>query len=80
MFAHNLDLMNIYSSVGIFTLSFLVPPGLWCLKHWGSLSSSRIAVDMLVMVAAVVGCGLGVYAAVVQIKDDWAQCDYHIEF
>ncbi len=72
--------MNIYSSVGIFTLSFLVPPALWCLQHYGHLSGSRVVTDALVMLTALVGGGLGVYAAVIQIKDDWAQCDYHIEF
>ncbi len=74
------DLMNIYSSVCIFTLSFLAPPALWCLQHWGGLSGARLAADSAVMLVALVGCALGVYAAVVQIKDDWAQCDYHIEF
>lgn len=72
--------MNIYSSIGIFTLSFLVPPALWCLRHWGALSSRRLAVDAAVMVVAVVGCVLGVYAAAVQISDDWKTCDYKIKF
>jgi hypothetical protein len=72
--------MNIYSSIGIFTLSFFVPPALWCLQYAASLSKLRLVADGAVMLVAVVGCVLGVYAATVQINDDWKNCDYKIRF
>ena len=72
--------MNIYSSVGIFTLSFFVPPALYCLANWGELSIAQWVGNGHVMAVSVAGGVLGVYAATVQIKDDWAQCHYHIQF
>lgn len=72
------DLMNIYSSLGIFTLSFMVPPILWCLANWQGLSRMQFGANVLVTMLSSIGCILGIYAAAQQIDIDWKTCNYKI--
>ncbi len=73
------DLMNIYSSIGIFSLSFAVPSLLWIFgrKYTSQLS---LAWNVLIIVLATVGAGMGCWAAVKDISHNWATCHYKIHF
>ena len=74
------DLMNIYSSIGIFTLSFSVPAIMYLMVNGTTLSSIGRAAKYIIIVVALTGCVLGVWAACTQIRDDWRVCNYKIEF
>ena len=85
------DLMNIWSSVGIFTLSFAVPSILYIMVNHrvslkradvsgSELSSLAISVNSLIVLVAVGGAGLGIWAAVADIVDKWSQCDFSLKF
>lgn len=86
------DLMNVWSSVGIFTLSFAVPSALYLMaNHLGpkkreeeigrtELSSFAVSVNVIIIIIAVAGAGLGIWAAIADIADKWSQCDFSLKF
>ena len=74
------DLMNVWSSIGIFTLSFAVPSLLYIIDNRGDLSNFAIAVNIIIIALAIVGCCLGVWAAGADIADKWAHCDMSLKF
>jgi proton-coupled amino acid transporter len=73
------DLMNIWSSVGIFTLSFAVPSGLYMMANRGELSRLAVFVNTAIIVLALVGGGLGVWAAIADILNKWAHSCFHFD-
>jgi proton-coupled amino acid transporter len=74
------DLMNIWSSIGIFTLSFAVPSALYIMANLKELSDFAKLINGVVVVVAVVGGGFGVWAAVADIVDKWQHCDESLKF
>lgn len=74
------DLMNIWSSMGVFTLSFGVPPAFYLMTNRGELSTLAIAVNGIIIVLAAGGAGLGVWAAVADIVDKWQHCNFSLSF
>ncbi len=86
------DLMNVWSSVGIFTLSFAVPSSLYLMANYlgpkkrheelgrTELSTFAVSVNGVIIVIAVAGAGLGIWAAVADIADKWSQCDFSLKF
>ena len=49
--------------IGIFTLSFAVPPTLLLMYAGRNMKWRRIIIDYGVIIVAIVGCVMGVYAA-----------------
>ena len=74
------DLMNIWSSIGIFTLSFAMPSVLYLMVYHNELSTFAIGVNAVIILAAGVGAGLGVWAAVADILEKWQHCDFSLSF
>lgn len=72
------DLMNVYSSLGIFSLSFAVPVLLIMMVRRAEMGLASKTIHGVLVLAAVVGCGLGMWGAVKDIVDKWQVCDYHI--
>jgi len=72
------DLMNVYSSLGIFSLSFAVPVLLFVMVRRGEMGGPSTALHALLVLLAVVGCALGMWAAVQDIISKWKVCHYHI--
>ena len=71
------DLMNVYSSVGIFSLSFFIPVTFWTLMTKATSSHLKISLNSVLVVVAIAGCALGVWAAVNDIINNWKVCHYH---
>eukprot|EP00045_Choanoeca_perplexa_P019395 m.2746 g.2746 ORF g.2746 m.2746 type:complete len:469 (+) comp4000_c0_seq1:99-1505(+) len=72
------DLMNVYSSIGIFSLSFAMPVLLWMMLQRNTMSDGSRLGHALLVTFAVAGCGLGVWGAVQDISNKWSECHYHI--
>eukprot|EP00730_Choanoeca_flexa_P017978 TRINITY_DN8717_c0_g1_i1.p1 TRINITY_DN8717_c0_g1~~TRINITY_DN8717_c0_g1_i1.p1 ORF type:complete len:470 (+),score=101.85 TRINITY_DN8717_c0_g1_i1:126-1535(+) len=72
------DLMNVYSSIGIFSLSFAVPVLLWMLVQRNTMSPASRMLHAVLVTLAVTGCGLGVWGAVKDIMNKWSECHYHL--
>eukprot|EP00051_Salpingoeca_urceolata_P006025 m.80099 g.80099 ORF g.80099 m.80099 type:complete len:458 (+) comp14651_c0_seq2:303-1676(+) len=70
------SLMNIYSSIGIFSLSFAVPASLWLLERQTTVPRRMINVGVILF--SIAACGLGVWAATKDIIDQWHTCHYTI--
>eukprot|EP01147_Barroeca_monosierra_P001147 gene1147-4366_t len=67
------DLMNVYSSLGIFSLSFFVPVIFWTRTTAKASPKSKIAFNIFLILVAVAGCGLGVWAAIRDIIHNWSE-------
>jgi len=46
------DLMSLYSSIGIFSLSFAVPPLLWMVYNYDSMTNASVVLHSLLVVGA----------------------------
>ncbi|EDQ89622.1 uncharacterized protein MONBRDRAFT_25158 [Monosiga brevicollis MX1] len=71
------DLMNVYSSLGIFSLSFAVPVIFYILIEPSLRGFNKIINYGLVLIA-IVGCVMGMWAAIEDIADKWKTCHYSI--
>eukprot|EP00055_Hartaetosiga_balthica_P007129 m.24101 g.24101 ORF g.24101 m.24101 type:complete len:505 (-) comp5617_c0_seq1:1048-2562(-) len=76
------DLMNVYSSLGIFSLSFFIPVLFWMMvKPLTNISSKKdlwkYAINGVLVALALCGCVLGIWAAIKDIIHNWKVCDYH---
>lgn len=72
------SLMNIYASIGIFSLSFAVPVFFWMVFKSDSMRAFDQLWNALLILIAVVGCVLGCWAAIKDIVHKWKLCHYSI--
>ena len=72
------DLVNVDSSIGIFTLSFSIPPIMLLMYAGRNMKLSRKMVDYIIIALSAGGVVLGVTAAIDNITVMWHTCDYKI--
>ena len=72
------DLVNVDSSIGIFTLSFSIPPIMLLMYAGKSMKPARKTVDYAIIALSAAGVVLGVTAAIDNITTMWHTCDYKI--
>eukprot|EP00045_Choanoeca_perplexa_P010038 m.100428 g.100428 ORF g.100428 m.100428 type:complete len:490 (-) comp15124_c0_seq1:37-1506(-) len=68
------DLMDVYSAVSIFALSIWVPALLMLLAQQGSLSLPLLVFNVLLIVVALFGSGMGIWAAFDDLIDKLKHC------
>ena len=71
-------LLQVYSSLGIFSLSFAVPVYLWMIYKGRRMSFAERLLHGSLILLALTGCGLGMWAAIRDIQNKWSDCDYKI--
>jgi hypothetical protein len=64
--------------LGIFSLSFAVPVLFWMLTQRDVMRPLSRLVNSALVVLAVTGCGLGLWAAVQDIINKWHVCHYRM--
>ena len=69
---------QVYSSLGIFSLSFAVPVFLWMIYRGKRMSLVPRIVHGALIFLALAACGLGMWAAVKDIQQKWSLCHYSI--